>query len=75
MTEDMNTSVKEIKTSDIDFPVFPLPRVRIRIALVGIMLGFLVMLIGAKPSWFGLDRSPVVGFIQIAVMLIGLAII
>ena len=33
------------------------------------------MLIGAKPSWFGFDRSPVVGFIQIAVMLIGLAII
>jgi len=31
--------------------------------------------VGARPSLFGLDRSPVVGFIQIAVMLIGIAII
>lgn len=75
MTDEVNATVQEIKPSDITFPEFPLPRVRIRIALAGIVFGFLVMLIGAKPSWFGLDRSPVVGFIQIAVMLIGLAII
>lgn len=75
MTEEINTTIKEIKPSDINFPTYPLPRVRIRIALAGIIIGFVVMLVGAKPSWFGLDRSPVVGFIQIAVMLIGLAII
>lgn len=75
MTEESKSSIQEIKPSDITLPVYPLPRVRIRIAIAGILLGFLVMLIGAKPSWFGLDRSPVVGFIQIAVMLIGLAII
>jgi hypothetical protein len=31
-------------------------------------------LIGARPALFGLDRSPVVGFVQISVFLVGLAI-
>jgi disulfide bond formation protein DsbB len=53
----------------------PIPKVRIRFSLYGVGLGFLIFLLGAKPSLFGLDRSPVVGFVQIAVMLIGLAII
>ena len=75
MTEKETIKAKEISPSDITLPVYPLPKVRIRISLFGIMFGFLVVLIGAKPDWFGLDRSPVVGFIQIAVMLIGLAII
>lgn len=35
----------------------------------------MIFLIGARPSLFGLDRSPVIGFVQIAVFLIGLAII
>jgi hypothetical protein len=34
-----------------------------------------IFLVGAKPALFGLDRSPVVGFVQIAVFLVGLAII
>jgi hypothetical protein len=75
MTEKKPIPTQEIKPSDITMPVFPLPRVRVRLSVFGVILGFLVVLIGAKPSWFGLDRSPVVGFIQIAVMLIGLAII
>jgi hypothetical protein len=75
MTDKKSELTREIKPSDITIPVFQLPRVRIRLSIIGIILGFLVVLIGAKPSWFGLDRSPVVGFIQIAVMLIGLAII
>jgi hypothetical protein len=29
--------------------------------------------LGARPSLFGLDRSPVIGFVQIAVFLVGLA--
>src|SRR5690606_18209108 len=31
--------------------------------------------VGAKPNWFGWDRAPVVGFIQIAIFLVGLALI
>ena len=50
-------------------------RMRIRFGLVLTLIGLLVFLVGARPSVFGLDRSPVVGFVQIAVFLVGLAII
>jgi hypothetical protein len=53
----------------------PLQKVRIRYSLLGILAGFLVFLLGAKPDLFGLDRSPVVGFVQITVMIVGLGII
>jgi hypothetical protein len=53
----------------------PLSRMRIRTALVITLLGFFVFIVGAKPDWLGWDRSPVVGFVQIAVFLVGLAII
>jgi hypothetical protein len=39
------------------------------------LAGLLVFLVGARPTIFGLDRSPVVGFIQIAVFLVGMALI
>lgn len=39
------------------------------------LVGFLVFLVGARPGMFGMDRSPVVGFVQIAAFLVGLAII
>jgi len=48
---------------------------RIRIGLGATILGFLVYLLGAEPGLFGLDRSPVVGFVQIATFLVGLGII
>ena len=48
---------------------------RIRIGLVVIILGLLIFIFGAEPVLFGLDRSPVLGFVQIAVFLIGLAMI
>jgi hypothetical protein len=48
---------------------------RVRFALILTVLGFVVFIIGTKPEWFKLDRSPVVGFVQIAVFLVGLAII
>jgi hypothetical protein len=48
---------------------------KIRFSLVSVTLGMLIFTIGAKPNWFGWDRSPVVGFIQIAVFLLGLALI
>jgi hypothetical protein len=49
------------------------PRIYFSIAVT--LLGLLIFAIGAKPDWFGWDRSPVVGFVQIAVFLIGLAFI
>jgi hypothetical protein len=53
----------------------PYPRRRIRTGLVVTLIGFFMFLLGARPSLFGLDRSPIIGFVQIAVFLIGLAII
>jgi hypothetical protein len=47
---------------------------RIRLGLIITILGFLLFLLGARPSVFGLDRSPVIGFVQIGVFLVGLAI-
>jgi hypothetical protein len=48
---------------------------RIRFGVGLTIFGFIIFIIGAKPEWLGLDRSPVVGFVQIVVFLIGLAII
>jgi len=48
---------------------------RIRFSLIAVAVGSFVFVVGAKPNWFGVDWSPVVGFIQIAVFLIGLAMI
>lgn len=53
----------------------PLSRLRVRSGLFTTLLGFFVFIVGAKPDWLGWDRSPVVGFVQIAVFLVGLAII
>lgn len=50
-------------------------RVRVRFGLLLTLFGLLVFLIGARPALFGLDRSPVIGFVQIAVFLVGLAIV
>ena len=50
-------------------------RIRIRIGLGATILGFLIYLLGAEPGLFHLDRSPVVGFVQIATFLAGLGII
>jgi hypothetical protein len=48
---------------------------RIRVGLIISSLGLLVFLLGSEPGLFGLDRSPVTGFVQIAVFLVGLGII
>jgi len=53
----------------------PTSKNRIRIGLWLAMIGYLIFLLGARPSLFGLDRSPVVGFVQISVFLVGLAFI
>ncbi len=48
---------------------------RIRFSLITVSLGMLIFAIGAKPNWFGWERTPIVGFIQIIVFLVGLALI
>ncbi len=51
----------------------PYSRRRVRTGLSLTLLGFAIFLLGAHPAIFGLDRSPIIGFVQIAVFLIGLA--
>lgn len=50
-------------------------RRRSKIGLMITLAGFLIFLIGARPGMLGIDRSPIIGFIQIAVFLVGLGII
>ncbi|HVN15458.1 MAG TPA: hypothetical protein VMT73_06935 [Anaerolineales bacterium] len=50
-------------------------RLRVRVGLGTTLFGLFVFLVGAKPGWFGWDRSAVVGFVQISVFLVGLAMI
>jgi hypothetical protein len=71
----MNTSKRSYEGSPDIRPEMITSRGRIRSGFVLTFLGLLVFLIGARPALFGLDRSPVVGFIQIAVFLVGLAMI
>jgi hypothetical protein len=68
---------KSTKTSSSNIPQNDsVPsRWRIRAGLTLVLVGFVVFLIGVRPALFHLDRSPVVGFIQISVLLVGLAII
>lgn len=49
------------------------PRTRVSIAVT--LIGLFIFSVGAKPDLFGWDRSPVVGFVQIIVFLVGLAFI
>ncbi|MBM3144780.1 MAG: hypothetical protein FJ010_07380 [Chloroflexi bacterium] len=50
-------------------------RRRVRVGLGLVFFGLFLFILGVEPGAFGLDRSPVVGFVQIAFFLIGLAII
>lgn len=53
----------------------PLKRLRVRAGLLIVLFGFFLFALGAKPEFFNLDRSPVIGFVQIAVFLSGLGVI
>lgn len=59
--------------------IFPRQRrnhpVRKRVGVIFALIGLVIFALGAEPSWFGMDRSPVTGFVQIAVFLVGLAFI
>ncbi len=48
---------------------------RMRLAVGLTLLGWVGYIIGVKPGLFRLDLSPVVGFVQIAVFLMSLAVI
>ncbi len=48
---------------------------RLRTGLAITLIGLFLFIVGAKPNWFGWDRSPVVGFVQITMFLIGLGVI
>ena len=65
-----NRNNGNIQISSGKFPIR-----RIQLGLIIAVGGFFVFMVGARPELFLLDRSPVVGFIQIAVMLVGLAFI
>ena len=70
MSIDTSTSISP-DTSPGSLP----SRFRIRSGLFLTLIGLLIFLVGARPAIFGLDRSPVVGFVQIALFLVGMAII
>jgi len=53
----------------------PWTRLRVRAGLLVALFGFLLFLVGARPDVIGQDRSPVIGFVQIAVFLSGLGVI
>lgn len=48
---------------------------RLQASIATSLLGVFAFAVGAKPDWFGWDRSPVVGFVQIAVLLAGLGML
>ena len=50
-------------------------RNRVRMGLILTIIGLLIYILGVDPGLFGLDRSPVMGFVQISVFLVGLAMI
>lgn len=50
-----------------------LPRIRVSISIT--IIGLILFAIGAKPALFGWDRASVVGFVQIAIFIMGLALI
>ncbi len=60
---------------DIEDTDLTLPKTRIRLGLIMAVVGYFIFLLGARPGLFGLDRSRVIGFVQISVFLVGLAFI
>jgi hypothetical protein len=76
MNQTAGTRGREAADRDTQRPGRAEPSViRLRTSLVITIIGLFVFTVGAKPNWFGWDRSPVVGFVQISVFLIGLGII
>jgi hypothetical protein len=73
-TQESDQNVQsEDQTQEKNNRSYPKPQVRLGLALT--MVGYFMFLLGARPSLFGLDRSRVIGFVQISVFLVGLGII
>jgi len=70
MTTETENISKKKKNNKNGFPIH-----RIRFGIILTLLGFIIFLLGIRPGFFQMDRSPVIGFVQISVTLIGLAII
>jgi hypothetical protein len=51
------------------------PKLRARIGLTLLLAGFIILLVGAKPENFGLNRGTAIGFLQIIIMLFGLGLL
>jgi hypothetical protein len=47
----------------------------VRIWMSSVLVGLFLFVIGIHPDFIGMDRSPVVGFVQVGVWLFGLAMI
>lgn len=78
MTDEQPISLNEELPAPINEETAPAERYsvgRVRFGLGLTLIGFMIFLLGARPGFFGLDRSPVIGFVQIAMFLVGLAII
>lgn len=75
MTNSPTPETFQTDTSEFSSLPRPYSRRRVQVGLSITLLGFAVFLIGARPGIIGMDRSPIIGFVQIAVFLIGLAII
>jgi hypothetical protein len=76
----MDGAVPQVEESESNQYIAPetprhYSRSQVIVGLSSTLIGLAIFLLGAQPAMFGLDRSPVVGFIQIAVFLVGLAII
>jgi hypothetical protein len=70
MTDERQMPGHEPKAPELD----PSPA-RMRFGVLITLAGLIVFTVGAKPDWLGWDRSPVVGFVQLSVFLVGLGII
>jgi hypothetical protein len=65
----------KIETKPVATEAHHFPVLRVRMGLIITLIGFVIAVIGIRPAIFGLDRSPLIGFVQIAVFLVGLSII
>ena len=72
--DDKKNDIPQQRKASSDIKTQPFSVRRIRLGLSLTLFGFFVFLLGARPGAFGLDRSPVIGFVQIAVFLVGLGI-
>jgi hypothetical protein len=66
-----NTAIKQEKNSE---PITIFSR-RVQIGLMTAFVGLFLFALGARPNLFGLDRSPVMGFVQMTAFEIGLGMI